>query len=272
MIVGINGKIHSGKDTVAKIWTLLALGCYPDDIECILTEAITYPKSGVGYPLWETKRFADKLKETIALWLGVPRSLLEDDKFKDSLLEEEWQVYTILHNSHNIGEPIYFSTKEEAIEYCVKSRKRYPAVAYKRSIRTVRWLLQHIGTQLFRNRLHENVHVNGLFVDYHEDKKWIVPDMRFPNELERVIRLKGVTIKVKRFFRLRFPEYGHLEEARFPYDIPRALYDVNEGLWHKLVHESETGLDNYTLNYTIENNSTLGNLIVKVNSILIKTQ
>ena len=68
---------------------------------------------------------------------------------------------------------------------------------------------------------------------------WIITDVRFPNELEAIKDRNGIIIRVDR------------------YDL---IYTTEDK------HESEVALDNsYTeFDYTIDNNTGIGNLIDKV--------
>src|SRR5690606_10671677 len=118
-------------------------------------------------------------------------------------------------------------------------------------------VLQYIGTDLFRDKFHDNVWVNALFSDYvcsrcktyphnYENKKhikeddypnWIITDMRFPNELKAVKDRGGITIRVNR--------------------IPTAI--INEvkyfvGTDGLPEHPSETVLDNAEFDYVVDNN------------------
>jgi hypothetical protein len=123
---------------------------------------------------------------------------------------------------------------------------------------TVRLFLQKLGTEAMRDGLHKNVWVNALFADYKdiyvgswgqghymcEKPKWILTDMRFPNEMEAVELREGITIRVNRN------------------NGTRAI-DVDP-------HPSETALDDAKFNYTIDNNGTLDELVEKVREILTK--
>jgi hypothetical protein len=87
---------------------------------------------------------------------------------------------------------------------------------------TVRQALQELGTELFRKEFHENTWLNALFADYkpigmtdgwiptYNDPdnsglnptaepiypKWIITDIRYPNEANRVLEHRGILIRV----------------------------------------------------------------------------
>jgi hypothetical protein len=186
MIIGINGKIGSGKDTVGKIVQYLT---YPHDIDIQ-----TYLKKEVNgqfeikpnvhtVPNVEIKKFAGKLKQIGSLLTGIPIEMFEDQEFKKTNLEKNWDIKS-------------------------KYRDRRPPTPM-----TVREFLQKLGTEAMRNGLHTNVWVNALFADYKpvvkewddlgndtlvEYPNWIITDMRFENELEAVVKKGGITIRVVR--------------------------------------------------------------------------
>jgi hypothetical protein len=70
MIIGISGKIGSGKDTVGEIIQKL----------CLTNEA----------PNFEIKKFAGKLKAVGSLLTGIPIEMFEDQEFKKTDLPSEW--------------------------------------------------------------------------------------------------------------------------------------------------------------------------------------
>ena len=74
---------------------------------------------------------------------------------------------------------------------------------------------------------------------------WIITDLRFPNELERIKAEKGFTIRVYR------NNVANTEHSEL---------------------ESETALNDYKLTYTIYNNGSIDELIQKLRTILIKHQ
>ena len=183
MIIGINGKIGSGKDTVGKIIQYLT---YPVnvDIQTYLEKEVNGQfeiKPNVHtVPNFEIKKFAGKLKQIASLLTGIDVEKFEDQDFKMTNLGPEW------------ARPFY--DKESNVHY---------------ETITVRKFLQLLGTERMRMGLRVNTWVNALFADYRAIERipekrmsimpnWIITDMRFPNEMEAVELREGVTIKVVR--------------------------------------------------------------------------
>ena len=178
MIIGINGKIGSGKDTIG----LIIQGLF-------LTRR---------NELSEIKKFAGKLKQTASLLTGIPIEKFEDQEFKKQYMPEEWNSFVSVDFPEMTGEEI-----KDSDSILVET-------TYKRM--TYREFLQRLGTEAMRDGLHENVWVNALFADYVETESifrgkviekdplpnWIITDMRFPNEMKAVVERGGLTIKVVR--------------------------------------------------------------------------
>jgi hypothetical protein len=238
MIIGINGKIGSGKDTVGSIIQYLTYGA--DKANISYDDWNGQPVWGTkNNPFhkstWEIKKYAGKLKETASLLTGIPVYMFEDQEFKKTLLSKEW------NSPYNIP----FSG---------------PDFVKHDGEMTVREFLQKLGTEAMRDGLHTNVWVNALFADYirNDDKliriteenleewqegdypNWIITDMRFPNEMEAVELREGVTIRVVR---------------------PGTFVGT---------HPSETALDDAKFDYEIINDGTMEDLIKKVREILVK--
>ena len=145
-IIGISGKVGSGKDLVGKIIQYLTA----EDVSRSCYANLMTNKSIDGYnnSNWKIVKFADKLKDIICILIGCTREQLEDREFKEKELGEEWWFY-----KGEVG--IYpYNTPYEA-------NKKLPLIKY-----TPRKLLQDIGTDLFRNQLHPNIWVNSLMSDY----------------------------------------------------------------------------------------------------------
>ena len=178
MIIGISGKIGSGKDTVAEILQSLE-------------------------PSFQNKKYAGKLKQVAGLLLGVDPAKFEDREYKESTLGPEWGWETLGPNRET-------------------GRFDY----------TVRKFLQVLGTEAMRDNLHTDVWLNALFADYTEDQNWIITDVRFQNEADRIKEMGGLLIRINR-------DTG-----------------VDSGS-----HPSETALDDYNgFDIHIDNNGSIDNL------------
>jgi len=229
MIIGISGKIGSGKDTVGNIIQALMDGQKVKDIVYKLEkEGSCYVNPNTSE--WEIKKYAAKLKQIVSILTGATMKELESQDFKSKPLGEEWQQPW----RHRLDR-----------------------------LMTPRLMLQLIGTEGGRDLIHPNVWVNALMADYvgikrHmteeelggkipvvpvykvEYPKWIITDMRFPNEMDAVKERKGFTIRVFRG-------------------------DGKTG-----THASETALDHARFDHVIDNNLSYNMLVLQVEEILKK--
>jgi hypothetical protein len=170
-LIGISGKISSGKDLAGKILNDL---------------------SG---DIFENKKFADKLKDIVCMLIGCTREQLEDRDFKEKELGEEWWYYTdSLFNSTDSEENLYSYSK-----YHRQLKNDLDFYIIKLTPRT---LLQLLGTECGRQIIHPNIWVNALFADYdtssNYDSNWIITDVRFPNECQAIKNRGGIVIKINR--------------------------------------------------------------------------
>ena len=271
-IIGISGKINSGKDTVGKIIQIIIQSPHFNNkaIEDFIKRDIVTSK-------WEIKKFADKLKDIVCLLINCTREQLEDEEFKNKEFknkesEKEWWYWKVYSNILN--------DKFELIPYngekgFYNRKSNYKGHTLQKL--TPRRLLQLLGTECGRDIIHPNIWVNSLMSDYDKVNNndaycaegeeainalypnWIITDMRFPNEMEAVVKRKGITIRVVR------PKVEVLVDKMRPYsDLVHYRIPMPEE------HESETALDNATFDYTINNNGTIEDLIEKVKQILIQ--
>lgn len=277
MIIGISGKIGSGKDTVGKIIQYLISNdkddvarhdntYHPTSIEDfnVFCKCDTYSHSN-----WQIVKFADALKDIACILTGCTREQLEDQEFKSRSLPKEWIRYgysdgftkSYSHLGREVG-TIQLNNKQCSKRRYKEQLRTNWQTAYKEHL-TYRELLQKLGTDLFRNQLHKDVWVNALMSKYIPEYKfndgtkasvknwhntklpnWIITDVRFPNELKAIKDRGGVVIRVNR------------------YDI------TGQGKLNP--HTSETALDNAEFDYVIDNYGTIEDLIEKVKDILIK--
>lgn len=109
----------------------------------------------------------------------------------------------------------------------------------------VRELLQKVGTDCFRDNLDKNIWVKSLFSEYkHCKSKWIITDVRFENEVNRIKENGGIVIRVTG----NYPNYIKTSDDN---------------------HPSETALDNYKdFDYYINNDGTLENLNEKIQNLV----
>lgn len=298
-IIGISGKINSGKDTVGKIIQIITQSPHFND-----DAVIRFLERDLIKPKFVNKKFADTLKDFICMLLGCTRERLEDRDFKESHLGPEWDKYRIIRKGYN---NFYVNTEEEALLELGK----YVGCRYVKVQMTPRLLLQLMGTECGREILHPNIWVNAVMANYvsseveeysavkpdKEFPNWIITDMRFPNELKAVEDRKGVTIRVNRKPSIEYtsdkvllPKNSKSINFKRKLDNGEVIdwfgfYDKNwydsSGIlipnvieWEvqKEEHESETALDNAKFQYTIANIGTLNDLVKKVRQILKKEE
>ena len=252
MLIGISGKIGSGKDTVGKIIQHLVF-------ESKVKIDLPFTNTLLNNSEFEIKKFADKLKDFVCMLIGCTREQLEDQDFKNKELGEEWNCYIFNNGKKEELTLNYNIAKTLSADNRIISR-----------ILTPRLLLQIIGTECIRDKVHPNAWVNALFADYKakwvptgdsvaeedvslekEYPNWIITDMRFPNEMEAVKNRGGITIRVNR-----------------PYSTVAGDNGIPATFNHAQFHPSETALDDAEFDYTIENDSSIEDLIHTVSLIL----
>lgn len=107
---------------------------------------------------------------------------------------------------------------------------------------TYREFLQKIGTDALRDNVHNDIWANSLFADVTGSSKWVVTDVRFPNEAEAIKSRKGILIRVN--------------TTR---EVPASD------------HPSETSLDDYKgFDYIVDNSGTMEALVRRIRDILVK--
>lgn len=266
-LIGITGKMQSGKDTIGKI--IQYLTCKNMDKDSYWSQADFFGDNFHAAKWlslnsdYQIMKFADSLKDMVCILLNCTREQLEDKEFKEKELGEEWDKYYIFGGNAVDKKTIIKRYMEEhsilPSEYWLNS-KRLPL--------TPRLLLQLLGTECGREIIHPNIWCNSLMSKYtkkftgktfhaagigrevHDTEypNWIITDVRFPNEADAIKERGGIIIRVNR-------KHG---------------YNTPDGKWKEMpidYHESETALDNYDFDYVIENDTTIAELKEKVKSI-----
>jgi hypothetical protein len=256
MIIGISGRISSGKDTVGNIVQYIVAKhesgyTFPDteqDFKSFLKN------DHVSRSNWQIKKFAGKVKEICSILTSIPTEDFEKQEVKDRVLGEEW------YRNKIIPEHGYW----------------YKVVNWDKDLKpeklTVRQLLQQVATDAMRNIIHPDVWVNALFANYgiqdiayfkaypdnYKLPNWIITDTRFPNEVNAITDRNGILIRVNR------KQYIRTEDGDI-LNPPTLLKTVDFGK-----HLSETALDSYPFTNVIDNDGTIKELIEQVRQILIK--
>lgn len=278
MIIGVSGKIGSGKDTVGQIIQYLV--AYKGNvnntlhtIEYNITNKIQIHENRLPNSTWQIKKYADKLKDIVCILLSCTREQLEDREFKETQLGEEWTRYGYangfwIHSDNNPSHKMMDNKSCDKETYEAEKRTNWQT-AYKREL-TPRLLLQLLGTECGRQIIHPNIWVNSTMVDYKENLKkdsnydlgdvltdikhlgkpyppleypnWIITDVRFPNEADAITKRGGINIRINK---------------------------LGDGIYEQVLHASETSLDNYKFDYIV-NHGTIEALIEQVREILIK--
>lgn len=241
MLVGISGRIGSGKDTLGKLIQVIdkqnkGTKYYTGGKEATSITEMLESHSRWGYHLedgWIIKKYAGKLKQIASILTGIPVHKFEDQEFKETYLGDEWNTPT---------EELYSDGTVATIDN--KPMK-------------VRTFLQLLGTEGMRFGLHKDTWINALFSDYTPVQEvradgpisylaetdrypnWVVTDVRFPNEAETIKDRGGLMIRINR-------------------ELP----------WHSN-HESEVALDDYKFDYVIDNNGTIEDLAIRVKGLLM---
>lgn len=88
MLIGISGKIGSGKDSLCRafqyIWLKENLIGYNYHFDNVLK---FYQFNPISLNPWKNKKFAEKLKQMTALALNKPYSEIESREFKDNIIK-----------------------------------------------------------------------------------------------------------------------------------------------------------------------------------------
>lgn len=178
--------------------------------------------------------FAASLKDAVSLVFGWDRFLLEGTT-KES---REWR---------------------ETVDSWWAERLNMPHL-------TPRWVLQYWGTEVCRNGFHQEIWIASL-----ENKirtiteDIVITDCRFPNEIEMVKKLNGISVRVERGPRPIWYSDA-LSFNKGPTHIGWAL--ARQTLEAYNVHPSEYCSIGLEYDHIIDNNGTIWDLHNKVKSIL----
>jgi hypothetical protein len=208
MIIGINGKIGAGKDTVGTIIQGL-----------ILTNKNQF---------FEIKKFGGKLKQIASILTGIPVKKFEDQEFKTNLLDVQWgTVQDIPLNSIPPFADMQFNVMMTVREFLQKLGTEAMRDGLHKNV----WVNALFADyKEYRRKVEDEEYVK-------EYPNWIITDLRFPNELDSVEKRDGITIKVTRSHEKNkntaklHPSETALDKAVFDYEI------LNDGTMEELVQK-----------------------------------
>jgi hypothetical protein len=131
---------------------------------------------------------------------------------------------------------------------------------------TPRWILQQWGTDVCRNHFHNDIWVASIENKLRQSKDDIVlTDSRFPNELNTIKKLNGITIRVN-----RGPKPDWYNDAIAANAGPKHMtWALSTDRLHKLgIHPSEYSSVGLKFDYEIENDGTIDDLHEKIKQII----
>lgn len=166
---------------------------------------------------------------------------------------------------------------------------------------TPRQVLQFIGTDLFRNHIKELLPDMGKDIWIHVIKrkimnklkknpntKIVITDIRFPNELQAIKDLGGITIKIQRdnaqikvnkqnalndiqniSLKLSKSDINHQELSNLIKELEQVNIKLQETNAKTDIHESEVLIDSLETDYTIDNNDTKEELFKRFTNLII---
>jgi hypothetical protein len=207
MIIGINGKIGAGKDTVGAI-----------------IKGLLLTKKNQSS---EIKKFAGKLKQIASILTGIPIKKFEDQKFKNTNLSSEWD-YALMGEDWVNGKPVLIPMTVRTL------LQKLGTEAMREGLHTNVWVNALFADYRKEGGIEggERVASDGGYYSAPSYKgqypNWIITDMRFPNEMEAVEKRHGITIRVVRpsfmvddkvIAKDLHPSETALDDAKFDYEI-----------------------------------------------------
>ena len=266
-IIAISGKLNSGKDTIATI--IQYLTTKKEDISYSGSYNSYIMDLGMGGSVtsdWQIKRFADKVKDIVCLLINCTREQLEDREFKEASLGEKWRVdysgdYDLIERKDfdensfseiltprrllqlvgtdcgrqiihpNLWVNSLFSEYKPFDKGKAHDRKDFSELYTHIECKHCRksysgWKRQYLCKECIEDNL----------IQFYPN--WIIPDMRFPNEVKAIKEKGGLIIRVERYSKTQS------------------------------THLSETSLDSFKFENSIINNGSIEDLILKVKLIL----
>lgn len=175
--------------------------------------------------------FADAVKDAVSVIFGWPRHLLEGDTEESRAFREATDGFW-----------------SERFGYAV----------------TPRYMLQLMGTEAGRDVFNKDIWIYSVEKRMQGIENVVVPDVRFPNEIEFIRNMGGKVIRVKRGPEPQWYETAHSDNIEnFNSSACTAM-----SIYYPQVHFSEWAWIGQRFDYIIENDGTLDDLRIKLNNIM----
>jgi len=168
---------------------------------------------------FEKISFADSLKDAVAAVFSWDRELLEGDSDVSRMWRETKDTW--------------WATRLGILDL------------------TPRLILQLWGTEVCRNNFHQDIWIASMERKIRSNVNYVIPDTRFPNEIDMISRIGGEVWHVK-----RGANPNWFEQYRMGGSPPSDI------------HPSEWQWTRAKFNQVIENNGTLEDLKIKVKSLV----
>ena len=179
--------------------------------------------------------FASSLKDAVAAVFGWERDLLEGS----TKASREWREQVDPWWSQRLGIPQL----------------------------TPRWILQQWGTDVLRKSFHDDIWIASVehkLLSLKDDI--VITDCRFPNELDAIKRVGGVTIRANRG---PLPEWYDAAISYNKGEHGNMTWALSKTKLDKLgIHASEYSSVGLEYDYQIDNNGTLDELHTQINQLL----
>lgn len=180
--------------------------------------------------------FADAVKDATSAIFGWPRNLLEGDTDASRKFREEKDDFWSARFGYDV---------------------------------TPRHMLQLMGTEAGREVFHTDLWVHTVERRIKYKQKWefednfVIPDVRFPNEIEAIRKMGGFVVRVKRGDEPEWYETA-LKDNRDRHEPTVSQMSI----YHPSVHYSEWAWIGQSFEYEISNNGTLSMLEGDVDHLL----
>ena len=123
-----------------------------------------------------------------------------------------------------------------------------------------RYALQYMGTEVGRDMFHTDFWLYTLEKRVHNNKNYVITDVRFPNEMQWIKKQGGMIIEVRRG---TSPHWYNIAAAANRGDVSAEEFMRKEG-----IHDSEWKWIGMGIDHLINNDSSLENLEEQIDKCL----